>query len=195
MLIGERPHGTFSRQLFLAETLDTDRLNAEYRDGVLTLRVPVKEQAKPRRVSINAADGASTAIETGTAEDRRHPVDATSSSSTPGRAAAGAARPPGSVGFPAADVPLYTVGQVADMLGVQPAYLRRLDAHDVVRPSRSTGRQRRYSKIDIDRIGAITTLIGEGMTLVGAHRILELQAEIDDLRRRLAELRKRTTKR
>ena len=79
LLIGERPQGTFSRQLFLAETLDTDRLQADYRDGVLTLRVPVKEQAKPRRVSINAAEGASTAIETGTSDDRRQPVDATRS--------------------------------------------------------------------------------------------------------------------
>src|SRR4051794_24926438 len=46
LLIGERPHGTFSRQLFLAETLDTDRLAADYTDGVLRLRVPVREQAK-----------------------------------------------------------------------------------------------------------------------------------------------------
>jgi HSP20 family protein len=52
LLIGERPHGTFSRQLFLAETLDTDRLAADYTDGVLRLRVPVKEQAKPRRVDV-----------------------------------------------------------------------------------------------------------------------------------------------
>ena len=109
--------------------------------------------------------------------------------SDPGRAADGAARPPsGFPEFPADDVPLYTVGQVADMLGVQPAYLRRLDAHDVVRPSRSTGRQRRYSRIEIDRIGAITTLMGEGMTLAGAQRIVELQVEIDELRRQLAEL-------
>jgi HSP20 family protein len=63
LLIGERPHGAFSRQLFLAETLDTDKLAADYRDGVLTLRVPVKEQAKPRRVSISAGDGGSTAID------------------------------------------------------------------------------------------------------------------------------------
>ena len=109
--------------------------------------------------------------------------------SDPGRAADGAARPPsGFPEFPADDVPLYTVGQVADMLGVQPAYLRRLDSHDVVRPSRSTGRQRRYSRIEIDRIGAITTLMGEGMTLAGAQRIVELQVEIDELRRQLAEL-------
>jgi MerR family transcriptional regulator/heat shock protein HspR len=111
----------------------------------------------------------------------------------PGRAAEGAARPPAIPRFPADDEPLYTVGQVADMLGVQPAYLRRLDTHDVVRPSRSTGRQRRYSRIEIDRIGAITTLMGEGMTLAGAHRIIELQAEIDELRRQLADLRKRAT--
>jgi DNA-binding transcriptional MerR regulator len=92
------------------------------------------------------------------------------------------------VAFPADDVPLYTVGQVADMLGVQPAYLRRLDAHDVVRPSRSAGGQRRYSRIEIDRIGAVTNLMGEGMTLAGAQRIIRMQAEIDDLRRQIAEL-------
>ena len=57
-----------------------------------------------------------------------------------------------------------------------------------------TGGQRRYSRIDIDRIDAITTLIGEGMTLAGAQRILELQAEIEDLHRQLADLRKRTPK-
>lgn len=52
MLLAERPQGTFSRQLFLGEALDTDHLAAEYVDGVLTLRVPVAESAKPRKVSI-----------------------------------------------------------------------------------------------------------------------------------------------
>ena len=97
---------------------------------------------------------------------------------------------PGFDGFPADDVPLYTVGQVAEMLGVQPAYLRRLDTHDVVRPSRSAGRQRRYSRDEIERIGVITGLVGEGMTLAGAQRIVQMQAEIDDLRRQIALLRK-----
>ena len=63
LLIGERPHGTFSRQLFLTETLDTDRIVAEYTDGVLQLRIPVKERAKPRRVDIGAQGPASTSIE------------------------------------------------------------------------------------------------------------------------------------
>ncbi|MBV9933421.1 MAG: Hsp20/alpha crystallin family protein, partial [Actinobacteria bacterium] len=53
LLVGERPFGAFSRQLFLGETLDTDRIDAQYHDGVLTLRLPIAEKAKPRRVEIN----------------------------------------------------------------------------------------------------------------------------------------------
>jgi len=62
MLVAERPHGTFSRQLFLGETLDADRIEARYRDGVLTLRIPIAERAKPRRVPINVADNGDTEI-------------------------------------------------------------------------------------------------------------------------------------
>lgn len=64
MLLGERPQGTFSRQLFLGDTLDTDRIEASYADGVLTLRLPVAEKAKPRRVPIKANDSSHTAIDT-----------------------------------------------------------------------------------------------------------------------------------
>jgi HSP20 family protein len=56
LLVGERPHGTFSRQLFLGDTLDTERIQAHYDAGVLTLRIPVAEQAKPRKISITAAN-------------------------------------------------------------------------------------------------------------------------------------------
>jgi HSP20 family protein len=55
MLVGERPHGTFSRQLFLGETLDANRVDARYADGVLTLDIPIAEQAKPRRIEINSS--------------------------------------------------------------------------------------------------------------------------------------------
>ena len=72
LLIGERPTGTFSHQLFLSETLETDRLKAEYIDGVLRLRLPVKEQAKPRRVDISFGDGKQASIET----TSREPVGA-----------------------------------------------------------------------------------------------------------------------
>jgi HSP20 family protein len=51
-VITERPAGTFSRQLFLGETLDTERIDASYEAGVVKLRIPVAEQAKPRRITI-----------------------------------------------------------------------------------------------------------------------------------------------
>jgi HSP20 family protein len=68
LLVGERPHGTFSRQLFLGEGLDTERIDARYADGVLTLRLPVAEKAKPRRVPINGAQSAPSAIDTHAAD-------------------------------------------------------------------------------------------------------------------------------
>ncbi|MEU0254814.1 Hsp20/alpha crystallin family protein [Streptomyces sp. NPDC006184] len=57
MLVAERPTGTFTRQLFLGETLDTERIDASYDAGVLTLRIPVAEQAKPRRIQISGGGG------------------------------------------------------------------------------------------------------------------------------------------
>ncbi|MGB9112582.1 MAG: Hsp20/alpha crystallin family protein [Acidimicrobiales bacterium] len=50
--ITERPKGEFSRQLFLAESLDRNKITASYEDGVLTLTIPVIAQAKPRKVKI-----------------------------------------------------------------------------------------------------------------------------------------------
>ena len=47
---------SFTRQLFLGDTLDTDRLEAGYEAGVLTLRIPVAERAKPRRVAVNVTN-------------------------------------------------------------------------------------------------------------------------------------------
>ena len=52
MIVAERPAGVFSRQLFLGDTLDTERIDASYESGVLTLRIPVAEQAKPRKIQI-----------------------------------------------------------------------------------------------------------------------------------------------
>jgi len=56
MIAAERPRGVFSRQLILGDTLDTDRLQASYAAGVLTLRIPVAEKAKPRKIAIANAD-------------------------------------------------------------------------------------------------------------------------------------------
>jgi HSP20 family protein len=56
MIVAERPTGSFARQLFLGDTLDTERIDASYDAGVLTLRIPVAEQAKPRRIQISGGD-------------------------------------------------------------------------------------------------------------------------------------------
>lgn len=51
-IAAERPAGVFSRQLFLGDALNTDEIVASYDTGVLTLRIPVAEQAKPRKISV-----------------------------------------------------------------------------------------------------------------------------------------------
>ena len=54
MIAAERQRGVFSRQLILGDNLDTERIEAGYHSGVLTLRIPVAEQAKPRKISITS---------------------------------------------------------------------------------------------------------------------------------------------
>jgi HSP20 family protein len=53
LIAAERPRGVFSRQLILGDTLDTEKVKAHYSDGVLTLRIPVLEKAKPRKIEIS----------------------------------------------------------------------------------------------------------------------------------------------
>ncbi|WP_306363556.1 Hsp20/alpha crystallin family protein [Nocardia sp. CC227C] len=62
MIAAERGRGVFSRQLFLGENLDTDRIQADYRDGVLRLTIPVAEQAKPRKIEVTRHDREHQAI-------------------------------------------------------------------------------------------------------------------------------------
>ena len=54
MVSAERPRGVFSRQLILGDNLDTEHISASYDAGVLTLQIPVAEQAKPRKISITS---------------------------------------------------------------------------------------------------------------------------------------------
>ena len=54
MQVAERPLGAFSRQLFLGDSLDAERIEAVYDAGVLTLRIPIAEQAKPRKVLVGS---------------------------------------------------------------------------------------------------------------------------------------------
>ena len=62
LIAAERPRGVFSRQLILGDNLDTERIAASYDDGVLTLQIPVAEQAKPRKISIASKAGDRRAI-------------------------------------------------------------------------------------------------------------------------------------
>ena len=55
-IAAERPRGTYQRRLMLGRDLDPDRLTADYRDGVLTVTLPIAERAKPRRVAVGHDD-------------------------------------------------------------------------------------------------------------------------------------------
>jgi MerR family transcriptional regulator, heat shock protein HspR len=81
---------------------------------------------------------------------------------------------------------LYAVGQVADMLGLQRAFVRRLDTEGLIRPARSEGGQRRYSRAEIAQVQHVADMAGEGCTLAGIRRILELERQVAELQRRLA---------
>ncbi len=56
MIAAERPRGLFSRQLVLGDNLDTDNISAHYEGGVLSLEIPVAEQAKPRKIEISTGE-------------------------------------------------------------------------------------------------------------------------------------------
>jgi MerR family transcriptional regulator/heat shock protein HspR len=91
---------------------------------------------------------------------------------------------------------LYTVGQVAEMLAVKQAFLRRVDTLQVVSPQRSAGGQRRYTRYEIRIIQQVMTMADEGITLQAIRRIIELEGQLaavtrerDELARRLADLR------
>src|SRR6516162_3868476 len=94
-----------------------------------------------------------------------------------------------SLPFEDEDLPLFTVGQVSGMLEVQQAFLRRLDEFDVVRPSRSDGGQRRYSRREVVTVQYVVRLTSEGVTLAAVRRILELEAQVARLEQECAELR------
>ena len=87
--------------------------------------------------------------------------------------------------------PLYAVGQVAEMLGVQPAFVRRLDNEGVVSPQRSGGGQRRYSQAEVLCVQRVSEMADEGMTLAGIRRILVLEQEVARLEQELEAERAR----
>ena len=92
------------------------------------------------------------------------------------------------------NTPLFTVGQVAEMLAIKQAFLRRVDELRVVSPQRTPGGQRRYTRYEIRVIQQVVTMADEGITLQAIRRIIDLERRLaavtrerDELARRLAE--------
>ena len=86
------------------------------------------------------------------------------------------------------NVPLFTVGQVAEMLSLKQAFLRRIDELQVVSPQRSAGRQRRYTRVEIRVIQQVATMADEGMTMTAIRRIIELEDRLAEVVRQREEL-------
>lgn len=75
--VSERPLGVFSRQLFLGDTLNADRIKASYDAGVLTLRIPIAEAAKPKKISISSTvQGSSTQISSSADKEEQKEINA-----------------------------------------------------------------------------------------------------------------------
>jgi MerR family transcriptional regulator, heat shock protein HspR len=93
------------------------------------------------------------------------------------------------------NAPLYTVGQVAELLGLKQAFLRRVDQLQVVSPQRSEGGQRRYTRYEIQVIQQVVNMADQGITLQAIRRIIALERQLaqahrerDQLAVRLAEV-------
>ena len=86
------------------------------------------------------------------------------------------------------NIPLFTVGQVAEMLAVKQAFLRRVDELRVVSPQRSAGGQRRYTRVEIRVIQQVATMADEGITMTAIRRIIELERGLAEVVRQRDEL-------
>jgi len=92
------------------------------------------------------------------------------------------------------DYPAYTTGRAAEVLGVRQAFLRSLDAAGAVRPARSAGGRRRYSRRQLALAARIRELLDQGHTLAAARRILDLQDDLAAERALTARLYERLGK-
>lgn len=84
--------------------------------------------------------------------------------------------------------PAYAMGTAAELLGVQPAFLRSLDAAGLLSPGRSAGGQRRYSRADLTLAARVRELLDQNMPLAAATRIVSLEHQLAAAHRRIAHL-------
>lgn len=85
------------------------------------------------------------------------------------------------------DQPVYVISVASELSGLHPQTLRQYERLGLVSPDRAGGRNRRYSMRDIVRLREVQDLASEGLNLAGIQRVLELQAEVEMLRNRLAQ--------
>jgi HSP20 family protein len=69
ILVSERPQGVFTRRVMLSESLDTEKLQANLDEGVLTVTVPVAEQSKPRKIDVSTGSQASGSIDVSASDE------------------------------------------------------------------------------------------------------------------------------
>jgi len=94
-----------------------------------------------------------------------------------------------------ASYPAYSMGAAADLLGVEPAFLRALGRGGLLNPHLSEGRHRRYSRNDLDLAARARQVVDEGMTLAAACRIVRLEQQLEQARAALALLQRRLDRR
>ncbi|BCJ42418.1 hypothetical protein GCM10010168_08400 [Actinoplanes ianthinogenes] len=87
-----------------------------------------------------------------------------------------------------ADLPAYTMGRAAELIGVTPAFLRSLDDTGLIEPDRSAGGHRRYSRHQLDLAARVRVLLDEGFLLAAAVRIVTLEDRLAAAHRRIREL-------
>ena len=83
---------------------------------------------------------------------------------------------------------VYIISIAAELTGVHPQTLRVYERKGLVAPARTGGMSRRYSESDLDRIRRVQELTNEGLNLAGVARVMELEAQVERLRRRVDEL-------
>jgi MerR family transcriptional regulator/heat shock protein HspR len=89
----------------------------------------------------------------------------------------------GAEGLDDEDVPALTTGQAADVIGVQPAFLRSLDAGQMVRPTRSAGGHRRWTRRQLALAARVRALFDEGFTLTAAWKVVSLEDRVGEVTR------------
>ena len=86
------------------------------------------------------------------------------------------------------DTPMFAIAIAAELAGMHPQTLRQYDRLGLVSPTRTAGQSRRYSMRNVVQLREIARLSGEGLNLEGIRRILKLENEVTELRRRVREL-------